>query len=221
MGCGKEGLGFEFSVVHGGRPLIEGGGVLGGVTIVMGRYWKSTFLRYLFAFLTRDQELAVHTSEQVLSPGGLARLKVGDALLECGMAEEDGGVGCSISYRMRKEAYLLYEGFILTLRYGFAPPGSAGTAARLLQLVGDVRQGSYASSSDLLAKTLEKAVSTRRVVADRRPPGLHASRRRLPARGPGVVRQGAARGGDAFALGSQGFPMPPTRCGSARHARGR
>jgi hypothetical protein len=156
MGCGKEGLGFEFSVTHGGRPLIEGGGVLGGTTIIMGRYWKSTFLRYLFALLARDQELAIYTSEQVLSPGGLARLKVGDALLECGMAEEDGDVGCSISYRMKKEAYLLYEGFILTLRYGFAPPGSAGAAARLLQLVGDARQGG--SSSDLLARVLERAM---------------------------------------------------------------
>jgi hypothetical protein len=154
MGCGN--LGFEFSVVHGGRPLIEGGGVLGGVTIIMGRYWKSTFLRYLFALLTRDYELAVHTSEQVLSPGGLARLKVGDALLECGMAEEDGDVGCSITYRLKEEAYLLYEGFILTLRYGFAPPGSAGAAARWLQLVGDARRGG--SSSDLLAEVLEKAM---------------------------------------------------------------
>jgi len=28
-------------------------------------------------------------SEQVLSPGGLARLRVGGSALECGMAEED------------------------------------------------------------------------------------------------------------------------------------
>ncbi len=155
----KESLDFEFSVTQKDRPLIEGRGVLGGITIVMGRYWKSTFLRYLFALLSMDYELAVYTSKRVLSPGGLARLRVGDAVLECGMAEEDGDVGCSISYRLREEAYLLYEGFTLTLRYGFAPPESAGVAnaaAQLLQLVGDVEPG-Y-SSSDLLAVALERVV---------------------------------------------------------------
>ena len=48
MGCGKEDLSFEFSVVHGGRPLIEGGSVLGGITIIMRRYWtrsSATFSR--------------------------------------------------------------------------------------------------------------------------------------------------------------------------------
>ncbi len=159
MEHGKESLSFEFSIRQGDKPLIEGGGLLGGVTIIMGRYWKSTFLRYLFALLTRDMELAAHTSERILKPGGLARLKVGDAVLECGVAEEDGDVGCSISYRLREEAYLLYEGFTLTLRYGFVPPESAGVAsaaARLLQLVGDVEPGR--SSSDLLAAALEKVV---------------------------------------------------------------
>ncbi len=158
MGYRKESL-FEFGVWLGDRPLLEGSGWLGGVTIIMGRYWKSTFLRYLFALLSMDYELAMRTSKRVLSPGGLARLRVGDAVLECGMAEEDGDVGCSISYRPREEVYLLYEGFILTLRYGFAPPESAGVAnaaARLLQLVGDVEPGR--SSSDLLAAALEKVV---------------------------------------------------------------
>jgi hypothetical protein len=78
--------------------LFEGSGELGGITIIMGRYWKSTFLRHLFALLSMDHELAVRTSERVLNPGGLARLRVGDALLECGMAEEDGDVGCNITY---------------------------------------------------------------------------------------------------------------------------
>jgi hypothetical protein len=154
---GKEDF-FEFSVANSKR-LIEGGGVLGGVTVIMGRYWKSTFLRYLFALLTMDYELAVRTSERILTPGSLARLRVGDAFLECGMAEEDGDVGCSITYRLKKEAYLLYEGFPLTLRYGFAPPesaGVAGAAARLLQLVGGTRPGG--STSDVLAEALEKAL---------------------------------------------------------------
>ena len=155
----KENLDFEFSVRQGGRPLIEGGGELSDVTIVMGRYWKSTFLRYLFALLSMDYELAIYTSGQVLSPGGLARLRVGGSVLECGMAEEDGDVGCSITYRLKEEAYLLYEGFLLTLKYGFAPPESAGVAsaaARLLQLVGEPKPD--ASSSDLLAEVLEKAM---------------------------------------------------------------
>jgi hypothetical protein len=154
-----EGLVFEFSIMRGDKPLFKGSGMLGDVTIIMGRYWKSTFLRYLFALLAMDYDLAVHTSEEVLSPGGTARLRVGDAFLECGKAEEDGDVGCSITYRLKKEVYLLYEGFPLTLRYGLTPPlspGVADAAARLLQLVGDERQG-Y-SSSALLAKALEKAM---------------------------------------------------------------
>ena len=124
----KESLGFEFSVRQGSRPLIEGRGELGNATIVMGRYWKSTFLSYLFALLSMDYELAICTSERVLSPGGFVRLRVSDAVLECGMAEEDGGVGCSITYRLKEEAYLLYEGFLLTLRYGFVPSASARVA---------------------------------------------------------------------------------------------
>ena len=158
MKYGKESLDFEFSVRRV-DSLFEGRGKLSGVTIIMGRYWKSTFLRYLFALLSMDYELAIRTSEQVLSPGGLARLRVGDALLECGMVEEDGDVGCSITYRTKEEAYLLYDGFLLTLRHGFASPESAGVAsaaARLLQLVEGPRPGG--SSSDLLAEVLEKAV---------------------------------------------------------------
>ena len=153
----KDGKLFEFSITQGDRPLLEGGGMLGGVTVIMGRYWKSTFLSYLFALLTRDLELAVATSERVLNPGGLARLRVGDALLECGRAEEDGDAGCSITYRMKEEAYLLYEGFPLTLRYGLVPPLSPGVAnatAQLLQLVGDEQH----PSSVLLARALEKAM---------------------------------------------------------------
>jgi hypothetical protein len=106
-----------------------------------------------------DYELAICTSERVLSPGGIVRLRVGDAVLECGMAEEDGDVGCSITYRLKEEAYLLYEGFLLTLRHGFVPPASAGVAgaaARLLQLVGSPRPGG--PSSDLLAEVLERAM---------------------------------------------------------------
>jgi hypothetical protein len=150
---------FEFSVRQSDKPLLEGSGLLGDITIVMGRYWKSTFLRYLFSLLTMDYELAARTSDQVLSLGGIARLRVGDSLLECGKAEEDGDVGCSISYRLKKEVYLFYGGLTLTLRYGFVPPLSLGVAnatAQLLQLVGDERQD-Y-SSSVLLARALEKAM---------------------------------------------------------------
>jgi hypothetical protein len=150
---------FELSIRQGDRPLFEGSGVLGDITVVMGRYWKSTFLRYLFALLTMDYELAVHTSDQVLSPGGIARLRVGGALLECGKAEEDGDVGCSITYSLKKEVYLFYEGLTLTLRYGFVPPLSLGVAnatARLLQLVEEEQRDD--PSSVLIAKTLEKAM---------------------------------------------------------------
>ncbi len=57
MGYGKRGLRFEFSVRLGDRPLFEGGGLLGGIIVVMGRYWKSTFLRYLFVLFSIDYEL--------------------------------------------------------------------------------------------------------------------------------------------------------------------
>jgi hypothetical protein len=159
MGYRKESLGFEFSIMHGDKPLFEGGGELGGITIIMGRYWKSTFLRYLFALLSMDYELAARTSERVLSPGGLARLRVGDSLLECGMAEEDGDVGCSITYRLKEEVYLLYEGFLHTVKHGYTPPESAGITSattRLLQIVGDIQL--RGPSSALLAKVLEKAL---------------------------------------------------------------
>jgi hypothetical protein len=131
---------------------------MSSVTIVMGRCWKSTFLSYLFA-LSMDYEQAIYTSERVLSPGGFVRLRIGGAFLECGMAEEDGDVGCSITYRLKEEAYLLYEGFLLTLRHGFVPPASAGiagAAARLLQLVGSPRPGG--PPSGLLAEVLERAM---------------------------------------------------------------
>jgi hypothetical protein len=161
----KESLAFEFSVRQWDKHLIEGRGELGSITIIMGRYWKSTFLRYLFALLSMDYELAVRTSERVLSPGGVVRLRIDDSLLECGMAEEDGSVGCSITYRLREEVYLLYEGFVLTLRHGFASTesaGVAGAAARLLQLVGLLQHVGNAQlggpSSDLLAEVLEKAM---------------------------------------------------------------
>ena len=165
MKYGKESLDFEFSVRRRDEPLFEGNGELCSITIIMGRYWKSTFLRYLFALFSMDYELAVRTSERVLSPGGLARLRVGNAVLECGMAEEDGDVGCNITYRLKEEVYLLYEGFLLTLRYGFTlpeSPGVIGVAARLLQLarllrpVGDARLGG--PSSDLLAEALERGM---------------------------------------------------------------
>jgi hypothetical protein len=147
--------GFEFSITKEGKPLIEGRGKLNSITIIMGRYWKTTFLRYLFALLTNDRELAICTS-QVLSPGGFARLKVGDALLECRRAE-NGSVSCNVEGGMREEAYLLYEGFLFTLRYGFAPPLSHGvvnTTVRLLRHVGGLQWGG--PSSTILAKALER-----------------------------------------------------------------
>ena len=150
------GLDFEFSIRQGGKPLLEGGGVLGGITVVMGRYWKSTFLRYLFALLTNDYELAIRTS-QILSPGGFARLRVGNALLECRRTEM--GADCNITKRTKEEAYLLYEGFLLTLKYGYAPPLSlnvTNAAVRLLRYVGGLKWSG--PSSVLLAEALEKAL---------------------------------------------------------------
>jgi len=43
------------------KPLLEGSGTLGDVTVIMGRprTGKSLFLRYLFALLSEDYELAI------------------------------------------------------------------------------------------------------------------------------------------------------------------
>jgi hypothetical protein len=76
------------------KPLLEGSGTLGDVTVIMGRprTGKSLFLRYLFALLSEDYELAIRASEQILDNGGWARLRVGDILLSCSKSDE-GEVG--------------------------------------------------------------------------------------------------------------------------------
>jgi ABC-type uncharacterized transport system YnjBCD ATPase subunit len=76
---------FEVSIrLNAEKPLLEGSGTLGDITIIMGRprTGKSLFLRYLFALLSEDYELAMRTSEQILDNGGWARLKVGNILAQ-------------------------------------------------------------------------------------------------------------------------------------------
>jgi hypothetical protein len=95
------------------KPLLEGSGTLGDITVIMGRprTGKSLFLRYLFALFSEDYELAMRTSEQILDNGGWAKLRVGNILLDC--SKSDGGeVGCNITPHPREEAYLFYEGVL-------------------------------------------------------------------------------------------------------------
>ena len=129
------------------KPLFEGSGTLGDITVIMGRSrtGKSLFLRYLFALLSEDYELAMRTSEQILGNGGWARLRVGDILLDC--SKSDGGeVGCNITPHPREEAYLFYEGVVFTLKYRLMSPESAEVAiamARLLERIAKYREGRW------------------------------------------------------------------------------
>ncbi|MFZ8838692.1 MAG: hypothetical protein ACO2PM_07095 [Pyrobaculum sp.] len=145
---------FHFSVVPAagklptaGKPLLEGSGTLGDVTIIMGRprTGKSLFLRYLFALLTEDYELAMRTSEQILDNGGWVKLRVGDIQLSCSKSD-DGKVGCDITPHPREEAYLFYEGVLFTLKHRLISPESAEVAnamARLLERVARYREGRW------------------------------------------------------------------------------
>jgi len=129
------------------KPLLEGSGTLGDVTVIMGRprTGKSLFLRYLFALLSVDYELAMRTSEQILDNGGWARLRVGNILLDC--SKSDGGeVGCNITPHQREETYLFYEGVLFTLKYRLLSPESAEVAiamARLLERISKYREGRW------------------------------------------------------------------------------
>jgi hypothetical protein len=109
------------------------------------RSGKSLFLRYLFALLTRDVELAMRASEQILDNGGWARLRVGNILLDC--SKSDGGeVGCNITPHQREEAYLFYEGVVFTLKYRLMSPESAevtNAMARLLERIARYREGRW------------------------------------------------------------------------------
>ena len=129
------------------KPLLEGSGTLGDVTVIMGRprTGKSLFLRYLFALLSEDYELAMRTSEQILDNGGWARLRVGDILLSCSKSDE-GEVGCDITPHQREEAYLFYEGVLFTLKYRLMSPESseiANAIAKLLERIAKYREGRW------------------------------------------------------------------------------
>jgi len=129
------------------KPLLEGSGTLGDVTVIMGRprTGKSLFLRYLFALFSEDYELAMRTSEQILDNGGWAKLRVGNILLSC--SKSDGGeVGCDITPHQREEAYLFYEGVVFTLKYRLLSPESAEMAnamVRLLERIARHREGRW------------------------------------------------------------------------------
>jgi hypothetical protein len=129
------------------KPLLEGSGTLGDITVIMGRprTGKSLFLRYLFALLSEDYELAMHTSEQILDNGGWARLKVGNISLSCSKSDQ-GEVGCNITPHLREEAYLFYEGVLFTLKYRLMSPESpkiANAMARLLERIAEYRWGRW------------------------------------------------------------------------------
>jgi hypothetical protein len=102
--------------------LLEGSGDLGNITIIMGRprSGKSLFLRYLFSLLVRDRELAEYVSSKILGPGGYVSLRVGDSALNCSKPEgENGGTAtCTISTVRGERAYLFYEGWLFTAKYG-------------------------------------------------------------------------------------------------------
>ena len=154
---------FYFSVVPTAeKPLLEGSGTLGGVTIIMGRpgTGKSLFLRYLFALLTEDYELAMRTSEQVLDNGGWAKLRVGNILLDCSKSDE-GEAGCSITPHPREEAYLFYEGVLFTLKHRLMSPESAEVAnvVKLLERLARYKEGRWRydiSYSDSYKKLYER-----------------------------------------------------------------
>jgi hypothetical protein len=139
---------FEVSIrPRAEKPLLEGSGRLGDVTVIMGRprSGKSLFLRYLFALISEDYELAMRTSEQILDDGGWAKLRVGNILLDCSKSDGD-EVWCNITPHLREEAYLFYEGVLFTLKYRLISPESAEVAnamARLLERIARYREGRW------------------------------------------------------------------------------
>jgi predicted ATPase len=116
-------MNFYFSIRP--RPekrFLEGSGDLGDITIIMGRprSGKSLFLRYLFSLFVKDRELAQFVSSEILEPGGRATLKIGDNALDCSKpAKEDETIAtCYIDMVGGEKAYLFYEGWLFTAKYG-------------------------------------------------------------------------------------------------------
>jgi hypothetical protein len=116
-------MNFYFSIRP--RPekrLLEGSGDLGDITIIMGRprSGKSLFLRYLFSLFVKDRELAQFVSSEILEPGGRVALKIGDNALDCSKpAKEDETIAtCYIDMVGGGKAYLFYEGWLFTAKYG-------------------------------------------------------------------------------------------------------
>jgi len=116
-------MNFYFSI----RPrlekrFLEGSGDLSGITIIMGRprSGKSLFLRYLFSLFVKDRELAQFVSSEILEPGGRVTLKIGDNTLDCSKpAKEDETIAtCYIDMVGGEKAYLFYEGWLFTAKYG-------------------------------------------------------------------------------------------------------
>jgi predicted ATPase len=116
-------MNFYFSIRP--RPekrFLEGSGDLSDITIIMGRprSGKSLFLRYLFSLFVKDRELAQFVSSEILEPGGRVTLKIGDNALDCSKpAKEDETIAtCYIDMVGGEKAYLFYEGWLFTAKYG-------------------------------------------------------------------------------------------------------
>ena len=116
-------MNFYFSIRP--RPekrFLEGSGDLSDITIIMGRprSGKSLFLRYLFSLFVKDRELAQSVSSEILEPGGRVTLKIGDNALDCSKpAKEDETIAtCYIDMVGGEKAYLFYEGWLFTAKYG-------------------------------------------------------------------------------------------------------
>jgi predicted ATPase len=116
-------MNFYFSIrPRPGKRLLEGSGDLSDITIIMGRpkSGKSLFLRYLFSLFVKDRELAQFVSSEILEPGGRVTLKIGDNALDCSKpAKEDETIAtCYIDMVGGEKAYLFYEGWLFTAKYG-------------------------------------------------------------------------------------------------------
>jgi predicted ATPase len=116
-------MNFYFSIRP--RPekrFLEGSGDLSDITIIMGRprSGKSLFLRYLFSLFVKDRELAQFVSSEILEPGGRVTLKIGDNALDCSKPEEEDETiaTCYIDMVGGEKAYLFYEGWLFTAKYG-------------------------------------------------------------------------------------------------------
>jgi predicted ATPase len=116
-------MNFYFSI----RPrlenrFLEGSGDLSDITIIMGRpkSGKSLFLLYLFSLFVKDRELAQFVSSEILEPGGRVTLKIGNNALICSkLAKENETIAtCYIDMVGGKKAYLFYEGWLFTAKYG-------------------------------------------------------------------------------------------------------